>query len=82
MKKIVLLLAAAATLTFDSCKKGPEFIYSTETVARRDITTSVTATGTIEPVTKVEVGTQVSGIVSHLYVDYNSQVMFRGFMAS
>lgn len=74
MKKIVLLLAAAATLTFDSCKKGPEFIYSTETVARRDITTSVTATGTIEPVTKVEVGTQVSGIVSHLYVDYNSQV--------
>ncbi len=74
MKKIVLLLAAAATLTFDSCKKSPEFIYSTETVARRDITTSVTATGTIEPVTKVEVGTQVSGIVSHLYVDYNSQV--------
>lgn len=39
-----------------------------------DISTSVTATGTIEPVTKVEVGTQVSGIVSKLYVDYNSVV--------
>ena len=40
----------------------------------QDITTSVTATGTIEPVTKVEVGTQVSGIVSKIYVDYNSTV--------
>ena len=39
-----------------------------------DISTTVTATGTIEPVTKVEVGTQVSGIVSKLYVDYNSVV--------
>ncbi len=39
-----------------------------------DISTSVTATGTIEPVTKVDVGTQVSGIVSKLYVDYNSVV--------
>ena len=36
--------------------------------------TSITATGTIEPVTSVTVGTQVSGIVSHLYVDYNSVV--------
>ena len=38
------------------------------------IQTSITATGTIEPVTSVTVGTQVSGIVSHLYVDYNSVV--------
>lgn len=39
-----------------------------------DISNSVTATGTIEPVTSIEVGTQVSGIVSKLYVDYNSVV--------
>ena len=38
------------------------------------VQTSITATGTIEPVTSVTVGTQVSGIVSHLYVDYNSIV--------
>lgn len=57
-----------------SCKKGPEFTYTTDEVRRMDITTSVTATGTIEPVTKVDVGTQVSGIVSRLYVDYNSTV--------
>ena len=34
----------------------------------------MTATGTIEPITKVDVGTQVSGTISHIYVDYNSVV--------
>ncbi len=48
--------------------------YVTTEVARRDINTSVTATGTLEPVTQVEVGTQVSGIVDKIYVDYNSEV--------
>lgn len=43
-------------------------------VEQRDISSGVTATGTIEPVTKVEVGTQVSGIISKIYVDYNSTV--------
>ncbi|MFR9651358.1 MAG: efflux RND transporter periplasmic adaptor subunit [Rikenellaceae bacterium] len=38
------------------------------------ITNSVTATGTVEPVTQVDVGTQVSGILTNLYVDYNSVV--------
>ena len=44
------------------------------TVKKQDISSGVTATGTIEPVTKVEVGTQVSGIISKVYVDYNSVV--------
>jgi HlyD family secretion protein len=39
-----------------------------------DIATNITATGTIEPVKTVDVGTQVSGIVTRLYVDYNSVV--------
>ncbi|MBQ8256448.1 MAG: biotin/lipoyl-binding protein, partial [Bacteroidaceae bacterium] len=43
-------------------------------VEKKDICSGVTATGTIEPVTKVEVGTQVSGIISNVYVDYNSIV--------
>lgn len=43
-------------------------------VEKKDICSGVTATGTIEPVTKVEVGTQVSGIISRVYVDYNSIV--------
>jgi len=57
-----------------SCKHKVEFTYATANVEKQDIMTSVTATGTIEPVTSVDVGTQVSGIVSKLYVDYNSVV--------
>ena len=48
--------------------------YSTAPVEKQNITTSITATGTIEPVTEVEVGTQVSGIIDRIYVDYNSEV--------
>lgn len=46
----------------------------TAKVERVDIRNSVTATGTVEPVTEVEVGTQVSGIVDKLFVDYNDEV--------
>ncbi len=49
-------------------------ILQTSGVEIIDITSSVTATGTVEPVTEVEVGTQVSGIISKLYVDYNDEV--------
>lgn len=69
-----LIPLALGTLLFTACKPKIEFTYSTAEVAVQDITTSVTATGTIEPVTSVDVGTQVSGIVSKLYVDYNSIV--------
>ena len=55
-------------------KKEEKVEFETSKVERRNINTSVTATGTIEPVTSVTVGTQVSGIVSKLYVDYNSIV--------
>jgi len=55
-------------------KKEEKVSFEKAKVATTDISTSITATGTIEPVTSVSVGTQVSGIVSHLYVDYNSVV--------
>ena len=48
--------------------------FNTAEVAPANIVNTVSATGTIEPVTSVTVGTQVSGIVSKLYVDYNSVV--------
>ncbi|WP_321332191.1 efflux RND transporter periplasmic adaptor subunit [uncultured Bacteroides sp.] len=48
--------------------------FKTTKVTKSSISNSVSATGTIEPVTQVEVGTQVSGIVNKLYVDYNSVV--------
>jgi len=53
---------------------GTEESYLTEQVERRDITAICTATGTINPVKTVEVGTQVSGRVKALYADYNSLV--------
>lgn len=69
---IILPLLAAALLT--ACSEKKEVTYSTEKVTIQDISTTITATGTIEPVTKVEVGTQVSGIIDKIYVDYNSEV--------
>jgi HlyD family secretion protein len=55
-------------------KKEQKVEFETAKVERQDIHTSITATGTIEPVTSVTVGTQVSGIVAKVYVDYNSIV--------
>ena len=58
-------------------KNGPSsttFNYETAKVEKATIGNSVTATGTIEPVTEVEIGTQVSGIISKIFVDYNSVV--------
>jgi HlyD family secretion protein len=48
--------------------------YRTEPVVRGEIVASVSATGTLSAVTTVEVGTQVSGTIKEIYVDYNSQV--------
>lgn len=55
-------------------KKKETITFETAKVEMTNIQTSITATGTIEPVTSVTVGTQVSGIVAKLYVDYNSVV--------
>jgi len=67
------ILAVAAWLIFGG-KKEEKVTFSTEEVTKTDIQSSITATGTIEPVTSVTVGTQVSGIIDKLYVDYNSEV--------
>ena len=69
------LLSLSALLTLaTSCGHETAVSYTMATVTRQDVSTSVTATGAIEPVTKVEVGTQVSGIIDKIYVDFNSQV--------
>lgn len=71
---IPFAMCIMATTMVTSCQKKGSFTYKESEVSRQDVVTAVTATGTIEPVTSVEVGTQVSGIVSKLYVDYNSTV--------
>lgn len=67
-----MVLLGAAMMT--GCSKKSSFTYTEAEAAKQDIVNSVTATGTIEPVTSVDVGTQVSGVISKLYVDYNSVV--------
>lgn len=69
----IIAIAVAAWL-LSGKKKTEEVSFETEKVAPAKLQNSITATGTIEPVTSVTVGTQVSGIVSKLYVDYNSVV--------
>jgi HlyD family secretion protein len=54
--------------------KGNSVEYRTEKVTRGDIQETVTATGTVNPVTTVQVGTQVSGTIKNLYADFNSPV--------
>ncbi len=74
---ILLLIIVAAAVAFwllSDGKKDEIVNFTTEKVAETTLQNSVTATGTIEPVTSVTVGTQVSGIVNKLYVDYNSEV--------
>lgn len=70
----VIALIAIAVWLLSGGKKEELVSFETAKVIRQDIHTTITATGTIEPVTSVTVGTQVSGIVSKLYVDYNSIV--------
>lgn len=79
-KKIILIAVAVVVVVgagvwfFNDAPAKHKVTYITATVNKGDISNSVTATGTIEPVTEVEVGTQVSGIIDHIYVDYNSVV--------
>lgn len=78
-KKALVIAAVAAIATLavwllSGGKKEEKITFDTAAVAPTNIMNSITATGTIEPVTSVTVGTQVSGIVSKLFVDYNSVV--------
>ncbi|MDH6304867.1 HlyD family secretion protein [Parabacteroides sp. PF5-5] len=78
-KKLIISITAVVLLV------GCYFLFSSKTpkstlrlemtkASRSSISNSVTATGTVEPVVKVDVGTQVSGIIDKIYVDYNSVV--------
>ena len=70
----VIVLAGVGMWIFGGKKASQTISFSTSVVQKGTISNSITATGTIEPVTEVEVGTQVSGIIDKIYVDYNSEV--------
>lgn len=69
-----IAVLAIATWMFSGGKKEQTVTFDTAKVEPASIKNSVTATGSVEPVTSVTVGTQVSGIISRLYVDYNTVV--------
>lgn len=69
-----IIIIAIIVWLFSGGKEEKQISFSFEKAAPANIQIGVTATGTIEPVTSVTVGTQVSGIVSRMYVDYNSVV--------
>ena len=71
---VAVVAIVAAAILFGRGGKDAAVEYETQTVARDAIAMSITATGTVNPLNKVDVGTQVSGIISKIYVDFNSEV--------
>jgi HlyD family secretion protein len=88
MKKKVLIIIAAVVVVIVAIlvikpfgKKDTNYTFETIKVEKGKIANVVTATGTIEAVTSVEVGTQVSGIIDKIYVDFNQHVKRGQIMA-
>jgi HlyD family secretion protein len=73
LRRTLTFLLILSTLACKGRNKKDEQ-YKTEKIDRGNITMTVTATGTISAVTTVQVGSQVSGVISHLYADFNSHV--------
>src|SRR5213080_132375 len=79
MKRFILWVALVVGLLIVAsvvrqCRNGSATNYQTATITRGPITQAVTATGTLNPVVNVQVGSQVSGNIAKLFVDFNSQV--------
>lgn len=77
-KNSIIVLVATIVVFFGykyfTTEKKASIAVQTVKLSKQNVTTSVTATGTVEPVDQVDVGTQVSGIINHIYADYNSPV--------
>src|SRR4051812_11163836 len=79
VKRLWLVLMAAVFLVLalfvvQRCSGPGAADYQTATVGRGPMTQAVTATGTLNPVVTVQVGSQVSGNIAKLFADFNSQV--------
>ncbi len=74
MKSVNLILSLTLLVPAVACTQRQKTQIETVTAERGELTETVTATGTVESVTQVDVGTQVTGIIDKLYADYNSVV--------
>lgn len=70
----VLLAAAVVASTLIATRSSANAAYVTQPAVQQDLTQAVTASGTVTPQDTVNVGTQVSGTISAIYVDFNSKV--------
>ena len=68
------LIVAALLILLYFRGKNSELHYKTQPLSLGNITESITASGTINPLSTVSIGTQASGRIAQIYVDYNSQV--------
>jgi len=71
---IIILLVGVIVFAIISSRSSKKKDYITVDITRGDITQTVTATGEIQPVNTVNVGSQVSGTIENIFVDYNSHV--------
>lgn len=71
---LILIAAAAGGWFYYQRGNAPKPVFTTATVSRGTISQVVTASGTLQPVTSVEVGSQISGLVTEVLADYNSPV--------
>ena len=74
MKISTLKIAIPLTFLLAACSKQPAVQLETVKAEKGELTETVTATGEVESVTQVDVGTQVTGIIDKLYADYNTVV--------
>lgn len=71
---LLILIVIAAYLIFHKSFASTSSGYEFATVTRGDIENTVSATGTLAPITSVDIGTQVSGTIDSVYVDFNDHV--------
>ena len=74
MRTRIALLHAAALAAICACHREPKAVFKSESVTRGPISEVVSATGEVSAVVTVSVGSQISGIISRLYVDWNTPV--------
>lgn len=70
----LVLIAVFAVIKFNADKNGTEVFYSTQAAEKGSLTITVTATGNLEPINQVDVGSELSGIIESVQVDYNDRV--------
>lgn len=75
IRSVIVIITSLVVFVAGGCHKGDKsYTYETAVVKKGSIINTITATGTVEADTTVLIGTQVSGVIKKIYVDFNSNV--------